>query len=112
VKSLLDTGMLLLVTAKRFDRDSRSRANCLDGAKRCQLRVEEDLWKFEEPSELSQLSAGIDRLRCEFPRSVNQSVAARGKMPEPFHSLDYLPRGIAFLLVGIATVPLMTAWIR
>ena len=65
VKSLLDTGTLLLVTAKRFDRNSKARANCLDGAKRCQLRVEEDLWKFEEPSELSQLSAGIDRLSCE-----------------------------------------------
>jgi hypothetical protein len=65
VKSLLDTGMLLLVTAKRFDRNSKARANCLEGAKRCQLRVEEDLWKFEEPSEFSQLSAGINRLSLE-----------------------------------------------
>jgi hypothetical protein len=62
---LLDTGMLLLVTAKRFDRNSKARANCLDGAKRCQLRVEEDLWKFQEQSESSELNAGIDRLSCE-----------------------------------------------
>jgi hypothetical protein len=65
VKSLLDTGMLLLVTAKRFDRNTKARANSLDGAKRCQLRVEEDLWKFQEPSEFSQVSAGINRLSCE-----------------------------------------------
>jgi hypothetical protein len=65
VQGLLDIGMQLLVTAKRFDRDSRTRANCLDGAKRCQLRVEEDMWKFQESSEVSQLTAGIQRLSCE-----------------------------------------------
>ncbi len=32
-------------------------------------------------------------------------------MPEPFYALDYILCGIAFLLVGIATVPLVTAWI-
>jgi hypothetical protein len=65
VQGLLDIGMQLLVTAKRFDPDARTRANCLDGARRCQLRVEEDMWKFQEPSELSQLTAGIDRLASE-----------------------------------------------
>jgi hypothetical protein len=65
VQGLLDLGMGLLVTAKRFDRDSRIRANCLNGAKRCQSRVEEDMWKFHESSEVSQLSAGLDRLNCE-----------------------------------------------
>ena len=64
VKGLLDTGRLLLVTARRFDRDSKTRANCLDGAKRCQLRVEEDLWKFQGP-ESSQLTTAINRLRGE-----------------------------------------------
>jgi hypothetical protein len=33
-------------------------------------------------------------------------------MPEPFHSLDYVLCVVAFVLVGIATVPLMTAWVR
>ena|ERR1700744_5675702 len=65
VKSLLDIGRLLLVTAKRFDPSSRARANCLDGAKRCQSRVEEDMWKFQRPSELFQVSAGVDRLSFE-----------------------------------------------
>jgi hypothetical protein len=65
VQGLLDIGMQLLVTAKRFDRDSRTRSNCLDGAKRCQSRVEEDMWKFHEPSEISLLVAGLDRLNCE-----------------------------------------------
>jgi hypothetical protein len=65
VESLLNTGMLLLVTAKRLHHKSKARENCLDGAKRCQSRVEEDMWKFEEPSELSQLTAGLNRLNCE-----------------------------------------------
>jgi hypothetical protein len=65
VKSLLDTGLLLLVTAKRFDRNTKARANCLDGAKRCQSRVEEDMWKFQRPSELFQVTAGVDRLSSE-----------------------------------------------
>jgi hypothetical protein len=62
VRGLLDIGMQLLVTAKRFDRDSRLRANCLDGARRCQSRVEEDTWKFQKPSEITQVTAGLDRL--------------------------------------------------
>jgi hypothetical protein len=65
VQGLLDIGMQLLVTAKRFDRDSRTRANCLDGARRCQSRVEEDMWKFQEPSEITQVTAGLDRLNDE-----------------------------------------------
>jgi len=65
VQGLLAIGMQLLVTAKRFDRDSRSRANCLDGARRCQSRVEEDMWKFQEPSEITQLIAGLGRLNDE-----------------------------------------------
>lgn len=65
VQGLLDMGMQLLVTAKRFDRDSRTRANCLDGAKRCQSRVEEDMWRFKEPSEFAQLTTGLDRLNSE-----------------------------------------------
>jgi hypothetical protein len=36
----------------------------------------------------------------------------RQRMPEPFHSLDYVLCAVAFLLVGIATVPLMTEWVR
>lgn len=65
VQGLLDMGMQLLETAKRFNRDSQIRANCLNGAKRCQSRVEEDMWKFREPSELSQLITALDRLHCE-----------------------------------------------
>jgi hypothetical protein len=65
VQGLLDMGMQLLVTAKSFNRDSRTRANCLNGAKRCQLRVEEDIWKFQESTELSQVTAGLDRLNSE-----------------------------------------------
>ncbi len=65
VQGLLDIGMQLLVTAKRSDRDSRTRENCLDGARRCQSRVEEDLWKFHEPSEVAQLTAGLNRLNDE-----------------------------------------------
>lgn len=65
VLGLLDIGMQLLVTAKRFDRDSRTRSNCLDGAKRCQSRVEEDMWKFQEPSEIAQVTSGLDRLNSE-----------------------------------------------
>jgi hypothetical protein len=36
----------------------------------------------------------------------------RKRMPEPFRPLDYVLCVAAFFLVGIATVPLMTAWIR
>jgi hypothetical protein len=65
VQGLLDIGMQLLVTARRFDHDSGTRANCLDGARRCQSRVEEDMWKFQEPSEITQLIAGLRRLNDE-----------------------------------------------
>ena len=65
MQDLLDTGMLLLFTAKRFDRDSVNRANCLDGAKTCQLRVEENMWKFQEPLEFAHLTAGLQRLYAE-----------------------------------------------
>jgi hypothetical protein len=64
-QGLLDMGMQLLVTAKRFNPDSRIRANCLSGAKRCQSRVEEDMWRFQEPSEFVQLTDGLDRLNRE-----------------------------------------------
>jgi hypothetical protein len=33
-------------------------------------------------------------------------------MPEPFRSFDYVLCVAAFFLVGIAAVPLITAWIR
>ena len=33
-------------------------------------------------------------------------------MPEPFRPFDYVLCAVAFFLVGIATVPLMTTWIR
>jgi hypothetical protein len=33
-------------------------------------------------------------------------------MPQPFRAFDYVLCVVAFLLVGIAIVPLMTAWIR
>ena len=33
-------------------------------------------------------------------------------MPEPFRPLDYVLSAMAFLLAGIAAVPLMTAWLR
>jgi hypothetical protein len=33
-------------------------------------------------------------------------------MPEPFRPFDYVLCAVAFFLVGIATVPLMTMWIR
>jgi hypothetical protein len=62
VQGLLDIGMQLLVTAKRFAQDSKTRANCLNGARRCQMRVEEDMWKFQEPSEIAQLISGLGRL--------------------------------------------------
>jgi hypothetical protein len=65
VQGLLDMGMQLLATAKRFNPDSRTRTNCLNGAKRCQSRIEEDMWRFPEPSEFAQLSVGLDRLNSE-----------------------------------------------
>jgi hypothetical protein len=65
VQALLEMGMQLLVTAKRFKPDSRTRANCVDGAKRCQLRVEEELWRFKESSEIAQVTAGLDLLNTE-----------------------------------------------
>ncbi len=33
-------------------------------------------------------------------------------MPQPFSALDYALCVMAFLLLGVAAVPLMTAWIR
>ena len=33
-------------------------------------------------------------------------------MPEPFRAFDYVLCAAAFFLVGIAAVPLLTAWIR
>ena len=33
-------------------------------------------------------------------------------MPEPFRSFDYVLLTIAFVLMGVAAVPMMTAWIR
>lgn len=33
-------------------------------------------------------------------------------MPDPFHPLDYFLYVVVFFLVGIATVSLMTAWVR
>jgi hypothetical protein len=33
-------------------------------------------------------------------------------MPQTFRALDYVQCVVAFFLVGIAAVPLMTAWIR
>jgi hypothetical protein len=65
VQGLLDIGMRLLVTARRFDHDSGTRANCLHGARSCQLRVEEDMWKFQEPSEIAQVTTGLERLTNE-----------------------------------------------
>ena len=65
VQGLLDIGMQLLVTARRFDRHGKTRANCLNGARRCQSRVEDDMWKFHEPSEVAQLTAGLNRLNDE-----------------------------------------------
>jgi hypothetical protein len=65
VQGLLDMGMQLLETAKRFNADSRTRMNCLNGAKRCQSRIEEDMWRFREPSEFAQLTVGLDRLNSE-----------------------------------------------
>jgi hypothetical protein len=82
VTSLLDTGRLLLLTAKRFDLASKARANCLHGAKRCQSRVEEDMLKFQGQSEFSQLTADIDRLNCEI-----SALAA-----QPYHVLEGWPR--------------------
>jgi hypothetical protein len=41
-----------------------------------------------------------------FPEEESKQV------PEPFRPLDYVLCAVAFFLVGIATVPLMTAWIR
>jgi hypothetical protein len=64
-KSLLDTGILLVLTAKRLDTDTNGRAKCLEGSKRCRLRVEEVVWKFQDDSEFSRLTADIDRLTCE-----------------------------------------------
>jgi hypothetical protein len=65
VQGLLDIGMQLLVTARRFDRHCKTHANCLNGARRCQMRVEEDMWKFQEPSEIAQVIAGLGRLNAE-----------------------------------------------
>jgi hypothetical protein len=40
------------------------------------------------------------------------SVSERSKMPEPFRPLDYVLCAAAFFIIGIAAVPLMTAWVR
>jgi hypothetical protein len=34
------------------------------------------------------------------------------RMPQPFRAFDYVLCAMAFFLVGVAMVPLMTAWIR
>jgi hypothetical protein len=65
VQGLLDMGMQLLAAAKQFNPDSRTRTNCLNGAKRCQSRIEEDIWRFQEPSEFAQLTVDVDRLNSE-----------------------------------------------
>ena len=33
-------------------------------------------------------------------------------LPQPFRGFDYVLCVMAFFLVGVATVPLMTAWMR
>jgi hypothetical protein len=51
-------------------------------------------------------------LRNEPPRGFGSMRAIFAHaMLEPFHSLDYV-LCIVIFLVGIAAVPLMTAWIR
>lgn len=69
-KSLLDTGILLVRTAKRLGKDNNGRAKCLRGAKQCQSRVEEVVWKFQDDSEFFLLTADIDRLTCEMSAFV------------------------------------------
>ena len=65
VKSLLDTGLRLVLTAKRLDNDAKGRAKCLSDARICQSRVEEAVWRFQGLADFSQLTADMDRLKCE-----------------------------------------------
>jgi hypothetical protein len=52
-----------------------------------------------------------EQIRSIFLVIVFQRQNVSG-MPEPFRPLDYFLCVVAFFLVGIAAVPLMTAWIR
>jgi hypothetical protein len=65
VKSLLATGLLLVLTAKRLDNDAKGRAKCLSDARRCQSRVEEAVWRLQALADFSRLTADMDRLKCE-----------------------------------------------
>jgi hypothetical protein len=44
--------------------------------------------------------------------SVTRGFETIRQMLQPFRALDYVLCAVAFILVGIAAVPLMTAWIR
>jgi hypothetical protein len=66
VISLLDTGMLLVRTVRRFDPREEEHAKCLESAKKCSARVEEHLFEFkDQPEVLSHLTANLERLKCE-----------------------------------------------
>jgi hypothetical protein len=73
VLGLLDTGMLLVRTARRIDRRKEAHARCLDSAKQCVQRVEMSIWKLrEQPNEFSRISSDLERLDCEVTALTGQ----------------------------------------
>ncbi|HEV8543464.1 MAG TPA: hypothetical protein VGR78_13795 [Verrucomicrobiae bacterium] len=66
VRSLLDTGVLLVRTAQRLDPGTDAHANCLEAARKCSQGAERDLWKLRyNPDAFVTLASDIERLECE-----------------------------------------------